>query len=507
MRLNPVVDIHINAFSGAGVNELESGIRNGIVKTKTVNGQPVPYVTQRPAIDIFEDADTHISDARGRAVHFWDTDSALWIFNNDTLYKDTQAASVSSAPTAGTKKCMFLELGTTLILLDAENNEAWTISTSDAVAVIPDADFPATLAYGGAVLNNVLYVLSDTGIVYGSDDGDATSWNALAFLGATRENDGGVCLAKHFDSLVILGPSTIEFFYDAGNPSGLALSRRQDVSYNTGCSDGETVWEAGDRIFFVGVTGPGALQVYSIETFALRKISTPTLDSFISQAIVKDGFTAMGSGFSANGRHFYVLTIYTTPADKVPDVTFVWDDTAGLWYEWYTDTNDITKFPIAGWTKREGTTQRYGEGILSNGDLISINDNLIPVDTLNASIYVVETGGLYMQAGYIVNTGANGALIEFKVRFGMVDGGTTKWKYPESYRFVGNATPNSQTLTLKWSNEKSDSFNTGKTTDTSKYQKITRTGRFRRRNHEVVYTGLDQLRIEAIEADFLVGDN
>jgi hypothetical protein len=80
-RINPLVDLHINAFSGAAITELETGITNGIIRSKEINGKRQEYVTQRPAIDVFEDASDQGAGARGRAIHYWDDNSALYIFN------------------------------------------------------------------------------------------------------------------------------------------------------------------------------------------------------------------------------------------------------------------------------------------------------------------------------------------------------------------------------------------------------------------------------------------
>ena len=156
------------------------------------------------------------------------------------------------------------------------------------------------------------------------------------------------------------------------------------------------------------------------------------------------------------------------------------------------------------WTKRGGASERFGEGILTNGDLISVNDSLGVQDTLLGATYVT-TG--YVADGYVQNTADTGTAIEMKSRLGMTDLGTNKHKYPSEYRQVGDTTANSQTLTLKWANENNSTFTTGKTTDTSKYQKMTRCGRFRRRNHELIYAGTDRIRLEAIEAEIPVGDN
>jgi len=198
------------------------------------------------------------------------------------------------------------------------------------------------------------------------------------------------------------------------------------------------------------------------------------------------------------------LTLYTTPTDIVPSISLVYDDLTGLWGDWTTTVGGHTLFPLVSWSKREGETERFGEGIFSNGDMVSINDGLGVQDTLQGATYVV-TG--YVESGYVQNTADTGVVIDMKSRLGMMDGGTNLWKYPTEYRFVGDTTENTQTLTLKWANENNSSFNTGKTMDTSKYQKITRPGRYRRRNHELSYSGTERIRLEALETDPVAGDN
>jgi len=506
MRLPVASNLHINAFSGAGITELESGMTNAVAEKR---GETV-YITQRPSIDVFEDAGAHISDARGRGIYYWDTASALYIVNDGTLYKNSQSNSISTSPTAGTQKCKFVEIGTTLVLLDAENDQGFTITSGDTVTEITDTDFPPKqtpalpLAHGGAVLDKYLFVMTTSGIIHNCDIDAAATWGALDFLEAERENDGGVYLGKHHDNIVAYGVSTIEFFHDTANSAGSPLTRRQDVSYNIGCSSGETVWEEGDRSFFIGVNYSGALGVYTMEQFQVRKVSTSTLDSYLTQAIVKDGYAAVGSGLSAQGHIYYLLTIHTTPSDIVPDITLVFDDTTGIWGEWKTSINDITNFPVVAWTKRQGVIERYGEGILTNGDLITINDDLSPSDTLLASSYIATD---YVETGYITESSGSGTAITMKSRLGTMDGGTNLHKYPESIRHVSDITPNAQDLIIRWSNEGNTSFNTGRTLDTSKYQKKHRLGRFRRRNHELEYSGTDVLRIEALEMPLNTGNN
>jgi len=500
MRLSPAVDLHINKFSGAAITERESGIINGVVEKRG----NVQYVTQRPSIDVFDDASASVSDARGRAIYHWDAADDLYLLNNDTIYKNSHASVVSTSPTAGTKKCKFLEIGGHLVLLDAENSQGFKITTGDTVTEITDVDFPpkqtpaVSLAYGGAVLDGYLFVLGTNGTIYNSALGDPTTWGALDFLEAERDPDGGQCLGKHHDNVVAYGVKTIEFFYDAANATGSPLARRQDVAYQIGCASGESVWEEGDRSFFVGNDFSGSLHVYTLENFQVRPVSTSTIDSFLTQAIMKDSYIATGSGLTAQGHTYYMLTLYLAPSDIEPYITLVYDATTGLWGEWNTTVNNLSKFPVMDWSTRNGTQARYGEGILTNGDMLTLNDDMNPQDTLLATTYVT-TG--YVATGYVLSAGESGTPISLNVRLGQTDYGTDKMKTMPSVRAIHNKTENTQTLTLKTAKENNETFSTGVTVDTSKREKFTRLGGFERVNLDLTYAGTEALRLEALELD------
>ena len=503
MRVPLAVDLHINKFNGAAITDKDSGITNGVVEKR---GDTF-YVTQRPSIDVFEDASVTVSDARGRAIYYWDGNSALYFANNDTIYKTAYGTTVGTV-SSGTKKCKFLVMGTTLLFLDAENDQGFTISTGDVLTEITDTNFPPKqtpavgLAFGGAVLNNYLFVLGENGIIYNSNVGDPTTWDALDYLEAERDPDGGQYLGKHHDNIVVYGSKTIEFFYDSANTTGSPLSRRQDISFQIGCNSGESLWEEGDRSFFIGNNFSGALGVYTIENFGIRKVSNPTIDSFLTQAIMKSNYFATGSGVTAQGHTYYLLNLYLTPSDITPYITLAYDDTTGLWGEWETTVNGLTKFPLMDWSIRTGVLPRYGEGIMFNGDMITLNDDLNPQDTLLESTYVT-TG--YVQTGYILTAGETGTPISLSVRTGQFDGGSNVKKTMPAIKHVSDTTPNSQDLTIKWAKENNSTFSSGVTIDTSKNQKVTRVGSFRRINFDINYAGTDPIRIEALEGNPIPG--
>ncbi len=495
MRIPLAVDLHINAFSGGTITEYDRGLTNAIVEkvgSKT-------YISQRPAIDVFGRASTLVSDAKGRGVHYWDENSALYLVNNGTLYKGTYATNVG-AVTAGTKRVYFEELNSKLIIIDPENDKGWTVTTGDTLAEITDADFPPKqtpavgLAHGAVVLDKYLFVLGEDGVIYNSDVNNATAWTALNEIEAERSTDKGIYIARHHDDLAVFGVRTIEVFYDNSNPSGSPFNRRADVFHNTGLISGESVWETGDDVYFIGTDNEGHLGVYLLRSFQVQKISDGNLDAFITQAVTKDSYTIACSGLSANGHQFLCMTFHTTTSVKAPETTIVFDVTAGIKSEWSTTVGDLTNFPLIGWTTRSGT--RYGEGIMFNGDLITLN-NFGTQDAVASSKYVDDG---YV-GDYVEESTGENVTIPVKSRTGQVDFKTRDYKIPKSLSVAGDRTPNSQTLTIKHSDNKSDAFNAGRTIDISGDAKLTRLGRFRRRNYQLELSSTDKFRLEELEME------
>lgn len=504
MRIPLTPDLHINKFSGGTITELESGTTNGVFD-KNESGI---YLTQRPAIDISADASQTVADSKGRGVYYWADNSAIYFVNDDTLYKSGYGTVVDTI-TAGTKKCYFFSLGGKMIVLDPENNQGHTVTSGDVLTTISDTDFPPNqtpavgLAYGGAVLDGTLYVLGEDGTLYGSDLEDATAWNALNFINAERDVDGGVYLGKHHDHLVAIGPKSIEFFYDAANSTGSPLARRQDVYHTIGCASGESVWENGDNLFFVGSDENGSIGVYLIDNFQIIKVSTSTIDSFLSQAIVKDSYSVVGSGVSAQGHTFYIITTYVLSGGVIsPETSLVFDAVTKKWGIWETTINSMSKFPVVGSTSRTSLTPRYAEGMFYNGDLFTVNDAPDTEDTLLASTYVVTD---YVETGYVTETGGTGTSITMKARTGQFDVGSMYQKLMNDLTVVGETTDAANTITVRWSDNNSANFNTGRAINTDTFSRLFRMGAFRRRNFEIEYADSETLKLYALEGNISQG--
>jgi len=503
------VDLNIEDFSGAGITHYEAGIVNGLIRED--NDQFV--VTQRPGIDIFEAAEDYVAlNDRARGIYYWEENDTLYSVHDNDVYKDSYS-DIGDLTTGGTTPVTMLETtGSTkyLIILDAENDAAYKITTGDTLSTLNPTNFPTTIANGGVTLDGYLFVMGTDGIIYNSNVDDPLTWAADGFINTERSTDAGVYLGQHHDHLVAIGTQSMEFFYDNANSSGSPLNRRPDISFNIGCANGDSVWENGDIIYFIGSDNSGSLGVYKLENFRVVKISKNGIDSYFTQNITQESFKVIGSGLVVQGHATYCLTMYTLQPNISPDLTIIFDDTVGMWGLWNTVANGYTTFPLVGWTRRTGgasTAARAGEGVLSNGDLITVNENMTPLDTVKGYTGYFESG--YFLTGYFVESSPDVAdNIELGIRTGQWGNGNNRNKVQNKLRPLMEETDTAQTLVIKWTKSgEHDVFTTGRDIDTSKRQFARRGGRFTKRNYDLTYAGSEQIYLEGLEVDITEGIN
>ena len=504
-RLPVVRDMEITAFNGGTITDYSSYMQNIMVEQVESDTGKRLVATQRPAINMLEDASDTVAKTQGRGIYFWDAASADYFVNDDTIYKSGYATSIGTI-TTGTKKVSFHEVGAVLVVVDPENNQAWTITTGGTLTEITDVDFPATISGGGTVLDGYLFLMDDDGVIQHSDLDDATSWDALNFIEAEREPDDGVYLGKHHDNIVAFGRGTIEFFYNAGNATGSTLSRRQDIFYNLGCPYEDGVWEDGDDLYFLGRTQRGDFGIYVISNFQLKKISSPSFNTYLTSVYAEGSFFPLLTGFSVRGHNFIAVTVHTVNGDIDPIGTFVFDPQVKIWGIWETDMTELSSimgFPVAGWTT--SSASRFGTGILTNGDLITLKSTFTPIDAFDIKFYVEDQDD-YVVTDYIANFGSTvGTNISITTRLGHLDSNTNKNKFGRTLEIVSDYTAASQTLTVKWSDTDHSTFTSTRTIDMSSRQKLSRIGMFNRRTYQLEYSGNEVVRLESLEYDIAGG--
>ena len=492
-------NMKIAAFSGGTVTDYSSYMQNAMVDTISSDTGERHIVTQRPSINIVEDASDTVAKNKGRGIFYWDAGGADYFVNDDTIYKADYTATIGTI-TTGTHKCSFHEVGSVLVLVDPENNEVWTITTGGVLAQVTDPDLPSSIVGSGVTLDGYLFLIDNEGTISQSDLDDATSWNALNFVNAERDTDGGIGLELHHDHVIAFGKDTIEVFYNAANATGSVLSRRQDIFFNVGCPSEEGIWKDGDSLYFLGRSQRGDYGIYLISNFRLQKISTSDLDTFLTSTYTEGSFSILVAGFSSRGHNFLGVTLYTTPSSIDPTLTFVYDSTTKIWGPWTTDLSELSAiagFPVIDWTT--SSANRFGSGMLTNGDIVTLKSDLNPGDSFGLRYYLEDEDD-YVVTDYLAPFGVSGnTVIPLICRMGHIDSGSNRNKFGSVLEVIGDYTSASQTLTLKWSDTDHSTFTTTRTIDLINRDKLSRIGKYNRRTYQLEYSGDEIVRLESLE--------
>lgn len=507
----------IEKFDGAVITRLSAYIENGVVGTFP-NGNK--FVTQRPSFSTIEVAADQAVDAMGRGIYFWRLVNNTYICNYDTIYVDGYTTALAAGITAGKDRVYWAELADKLFMLDVEGNAAYYIDDAAPTTLntITDADFPDTslsytLADGCAVLDNTLYVLANltannAAYIYGSDLNDMTAWDGNNYITASKNSDRGVYIGKHKDNIFVLGNESLEFFYNAANEVGSPLSARQDLSYNIGCADGQSVFIDNDDVYFVGKSSTSGLGVYRLRNFELEEISISSIDSYLTSSITNEGLSVVGSGLFTQGMLFYILTVYNGEASSMsPQETLVYNSTTGIWTFWEHSSSTVSQFPLVQWVSANdvsGANTATGKGIFSNGDWIECRDDFIPSDRSGSSGVFVDD---VFVSGTFSETSTLGDAIVMTILCGHNNFDTQNRKSMDQLRPVCDSTEAVQTLSLRWTDDNHVTYTTARTLDLSNANdKLTRLGPFRSRNIELSYSGSEAIRLEGLEAEVVLLD-
>jgi hypothetical protein len=505
-RIVPIAKLDIRDFNSYIMTDVPNKMVNCAIQKRGIGEGETVYISQRPSLEVYYDAGSAAAADKGRGIHYFNENSTLYFVNDDTIYANSYANPIATI-TSGDEVCEFTELGGYVVMLDQQNREMWLIDELNNVTKVTDADFPLNPAHGLVQLDGYLFVLDTSGLIWQSALDDPSSWSALDFVDAERENDGGKYICKLMDNIAVLGSRTIEFFYNAGNPSNSVLNRRTDVFYNIGCAFDESVWTNDNFAFFLGKDARGQLGVYKLQGMQIGKVSDSSLDNYLTVSVAESNVRALGAGFSANGTNYYLLTLYgvTAGGDRTYVATLVFEEGSGVWHLWDTDAITLpgeTVIPLIGWTESSSDGFRAGEGILWDGQIISFSTNPTGNDTVTIEDFY-ESG--FIESGFYESASTSTTPIDMVIRLGEVDWGTHNNKFIRNVEVVSNYTSTDQNMTVKWSDTDTSTFNTGRTINLSKRRKLSALGMTNKRTWQFEFSGTDPLFIEAFEFDVDAG--
>jgi hypothetical protein len=349
---------------------------------------------------------------------------------------------------------------------------------SGAVVTVLLNTFPTGPLVPGAVFLDSYVVIGTTaGRLYSSGVNDPTTWNPLDYISAESEPDALVGIGKHLNYVLAFGQWSIDFFYDAANPTGSPLAVAQSYKSEIGCASGNSIVQFEQSIAWIGQSKSTGPSVFMLEGVSPIKVSTPYIERIISNSNLSD---VKAYALKYNGHMFYVLTLHDL------NTTIVYDVNEKIWYNWTMWAPGDADNGIAGVYAEQYFRPSYFAG--TSLVYYTLDDDNGKVYTLSDSAYTDD-----------------GAPIYYRAVTDIIDSGTTKRKFYSRIEIIGDKVPAVMSI-----RHTSDDYNTW-----SPYKQVNLNasrsqlhvgGASRRRAWEFLCTDAQPIRLDAAEIDFNIGE-
>ena len=207
---------------------------------------------------------------------------------------------------------------------------------------ITDPDFPGakTVGYldGYFVFNQ-----PNTQLLWVSDLGDGTQYNALEFVSAEGNPDNIVGIVVDHREIWVFGSNSTEVWYNAANPPpGSPLSRIEGAFNEFGCHSANTIAKMDNSVFWLGRDTRGNGMVYRANGYQAKRVSTHAVEWSIQQAGNLDDASAFT--YQQDGHSFYCLSVPGW------ETTWCYDAATELWSERAAWVNGL-------WSRHQANTQ------------------------------------------------------------------------------------------------------------------------------------------------------
>lgn len=343
----------------------------------------------------------------------------------------------------------------------------WVLeNTGFTVSKCTDTDYPATTVPGLAYLDGTYYVMSPSGVIYGSDIENALSWNALNFIQVDRGLGIAIAICRHLNYVLAFGDFGLQFFYDAANPTGSPLLPMPNSACTVGCAHGDSIVNINDQTIFISKNKSRGRSVSCIAGLSVATLSTPYIDKILNN---DDLSGVYAYGFKSDGHSFYILTLTGT------GITLVCDLTTQEWHLWASGNNAELPFRGAFYCHAEGNSPSY------------LTQDLL----LNAT-----TGAVYSFLPSTYTDAETGIAVQ--IRTPILDRGTIDIKRISRVNLIGDTV--SSSVAVSYSKDDYNTYSTPRDVDMSTERKVMyQLGRYRRISFDLRHNAATPLRLKAIE--------
>lgn len=298
---------------------------------------------------------------------------------------------------------------------------AYFCPESGAWTEITDGQYPINnglVTIGNmAHMSGWAFVMCTNGQIWNSDLNSLSSWSANNFITAQSIPDGGAGVIRNGEYIIAFGRSSMEFYENAGNPTGSPLRYVKGATRNIGVPVKTGRWwtHVGDYLYFIGVDGQsGKISLYKVIGTSVEQVSDTTKDSIFSQY----GTPLLRGVFVAHGMNHIVVSMASSAIGD-----FCYCVETNFWWE----------FPAI-----ESGVQiqaAVGKGGISYLGLSKENETAY---LINSTVPVYQDDGSAYTA---------------KVRTQNLDFGTRKRKFFHSLELVGDKQTTSGNTEISWSDD------------------------------------------------------
>lgn len=293
------------------------------------------YVIKRPGLA----SGGVIADGKaGYGAYFWQ--GHTYTIFDSVLYRDGVSVGTGLDTTGGVYQWSSI-LGAIPKLVFNNGKKAyayWDIGGVTADLHSINASYPATTVKGWAYLNGPEYVMDLFSVIWGSAINSVSvsgDWDALNFIRAQIEPDGGVCMAKQLVYAIALKQWSTEVFFDAGNAVGSPLGPVEGSKISYGCANADSVQSIEDVLLWVTTNRTASVQIGMMAQLAFKVVSTKYIEKLLADV---DTSVVFSWQLKLDGHNFYVVTF------KNSNLTLAYDIAEDRWHQW-TDANG-NYFPI-----------------------------------------------------------------------------------------------------------------------------------------------------------------
>lgn len=432
-----------------------------------IKQQKQVYVIKRPG---FAENNTPATGNIGTAVHVWAGQGtgvkviSAFGGTNSTIYDDTTSLGAITGKATAITETAISDVAT--LAITSTDNTAWYYQPSGSLTQITDAQFPGNdgkvLAGTFSHMDGWAFIMDTTGDIHNSDINSITAWTAGNSTPCDKVPDIGVGTIRHRNTIVAFCKQHFEVFRNAGNASNSPLGRIEELTQLIGCASADGFTKINDIVFFAGTSKQGNLAIYMYDGGRAVPVSTPEIDQ---QLVLSGPSNIFLSSIGFYGRHFVIVLASNT--------TFVYCVEEKNWHEW------SSTVPL--WYKTDG---------VSSGSTM-VNYAVTNLNT-DGKVYVFNPSNTTYQD--------DGAAFTAIIQTEKLDFGTSKRKFFEELEVLSDQETTASTLSISWSDDDFQNFNTPLTVDlSSSYPAIKRLGSAYRRAFKLSHSANTPMRLAGMD--------